>query len=419
MAVARTCVYHRIGTDLRHLVGSVLDGGGVDTEQVGELEQAFAAYVGASDCHAFATARAAVFHSLKSQGLPPASEIVMPPITIRGMLHAVEALGLKPVFVDLDPDTLVFDPVLLRRAITPRTRAVLLTYLFGVGVDPTEIVSICSEHQLFLIEDFSHSLGASCGGRQLGTFGDVGVYSCSATKTLDAYGGGLAVTNTAEMARRLSDEQSELRPPPRRRLPLKVLRSLLWNLSLRRPLFSCIVLPTLRALRSVVPDVAETLSGAEPERRARDRLPLGAYERFTSRQAVIGLRQLREVPGTDSVRHANAVAVRSTLESLDASTPAGCPGARGVDWQTVVVVDDPDRFTTLMARNGVDVATTNLILLPESSVEADPGAFPVAHRIKYRAMYVPTHPRLSAGDLRRVATGLRAALGSSRAIADA
>ncbi|MFZ2604500.1 MAG: DegT/DnrJ/EryC1/StrS family aminotransferase, partial [Candidatus Microthrix parvicella] len=228
--------------DVRNLVTSSVatlrSQGPPDDQVVETFERRFAEHVGAAHCVSFAFARTAVHQALESQALPHGSEVLMPPITISPMMDAVLSLGLRPVFVDIDPNSLIFDVEAFERAITPNTRAALITYLFGIAADPTPLIEVAARAGLFVIEDFSHNLGASVGGRSLGTFGDVGVYSCSATKTLDAYGGGLAVTNSTSLAGLLRTAQRRLPHPPARRVPPKVLVDLAWNAGSHKSMWS-------------------------------------------------------------------------------------------------------------------------------------------------------------------------------------
>src|SRR5688500_15003152 len=122
IAIPRGIVYHRVVQDVSYL-GRALFAKLDDDQKIRRFETQFASYVGAKHCVAFPFARTAVYYSLKSQNFAPGSEILMPPITIKAMLDVVIACGLKPVFVDINLDTLCFDVELLRKAITPKTKA--------------------------------------------------------------------------------------------------------------------------------------------------------------------------------------------------------------------------------------------------------------------------------------------------------
>ena len=163
MAIPRTIVNHPIWFDVRNWFRTFRLGSITPAEaeaRVRDFEESFSEYYGVRNTIAFPFARTALYASLKSQGFEKGSEVLMPPITIKPMMDVVISLGLKPVFVDIELETLCFDPAKLAEAITPRTRAALITYLFGVAPNAEELTRICKDRGLFVIEDFSHALNA-------------------------------------------------------------------------------------------------------------------------------------------------------------------------------------------------------------------------------------------------------------------
>lgn len=419
MAIARVCIRHSLRFEAVNLVGALFGRrhDAIRASEVDAFEREFADHVGARHCVAFPFARSAVHFALKSQGFSAGAEVIMPPITIRPMLDAVRSLGLVPVFVDLDPSSLIFDAAALREATTSRTAAVLITYLFGRAVDPSPLLEHCSAEGIFVIEDFSQALGASVRGRSLGTFGDVGVYSSSLTKTLDTYGGGLAVTDDDRLHDRLRVSQQGLVAPPRRRLVKKIGRSLVFNLAFRRVPWT-IAFPLLRLLRRMVPASEERLT-RDRVRDATDssrenglpQLHAAAFECFTTRQARVGLRQLPALPARDVTRRANAEHLRTVFAYLGVRTPSGSPGGVDAAWQTVVFVPDAIQVQRALGRRGVDSGTTNLAFL---AGEADPergAACPEARTVSEAALCIPSHERLNARGLGKVANALMSAVG--------
>lgn len=416
MALARACVYHSVGFDLRNLAGAVLRPESERTiageRDVERFEDAFAAHVGARHCIAFAYARSAVHFALAAQAFDPGSEIIMPPITIKPMMDAVLSLGLRPVFVDVDPDSLIFDLADFDEMVGPRTRAVLLTYLFGVAADPRPIIARCRERGIFVIEDFSHNLGAAIDGRQLGTFGDVGVYSCSPTKTLDAYGGGLAVTDSARLADELAARQQQLPHPPARRVRPKILRDLLLNVMSRKAVWSVFGFPLVRTLRRRAPQLELALTAGPQNHEPTSELGPDAFERLSARQARAGLDVLAAVARGDETRRANNAQLQTALRSVGARYPLGAPGGRHVYWQSVVDVEDASTVQAALAQWGVDSGTTNLPLIAELGVYPEyERPCPAARRVKESALYLPAHVRVGARGLRRVAAAIVAVLG--------
>ena len=201
----------------------------------------------------------------------------------------------------------------LEQAINENTQAVLVTYLFGVVPDVERLMQLCRKHGLLVVEDFSHSLNAKFKDKKLGTFGDVGIYSCSITKTLDAYGGGLAVTDDAHIAAALRSATATLAPSSNGRLRAKIRASLIWNLALGRLVFTVAVFPLLRFLGKVRPTMQQKLAGAQQGLKAETELPDYYFEQFTWFQARVGLAMLKKVDEEDAERTANVAGLKQTL----------------------------------------------------------------------------------------------------------
>jgi len=147
--------------------------------------------------------------ALMSLGLQPGDEVITPDFTFVATVEVVALLGLKPVFVDVDPDTFLMSPEAFEAAITPRTRAVIPVHLFGQCCDMHSVLSVARKHNLFVIEDVAQATGAEYtfpDGRKAkaGTMGDIGCTSFFPSKNLGCYGdGGAIMTNDDALAEKL------------------------------------------------------------------------------------------------------------------------------------------------------------------------------------------------------------------------
>jgi 8-amino-3,8-dideoxy-alpha-D-manno-octulosonate transaminase len=122
----------------------------------------------------------------------------VPPFSFIAPIETVFTLGAVPVFAEID-ETLCLSPEGIRAAITPRTRAVLLVHLFGSMARLDEIVALCRERDLVLVEDAAPALGATYRGRRVGTFGKVGCFSFDYFKVITAGEGGAVITDDPEV----------------------------------------------------------------------------------------------------------------------------------------------------------------------------------------------------------------------------
>lgn len=166
---------------------------------VERFQKAFAAYTGARTALARANGMCALAEAVSVSGAKAGNEILCDGIVHFGALAALY-WNCIPHFVDIEPDTYCMDPASLRANITPNTKAVVVTHLWGLPARIEEIRDICREHGLFLIEDCAHAVGARWNGRHVGTFGDIGMFSFQEFKQLSTGDGAMSTVNVDELA---------------------------------------------------------------------------------------------------------------------------------------------------------------------------------------------------------------------------
>jgi dTDP-4-amino-4,6-dideoxygalactose transaminase len=168
------------------------------------LEGEIAALCGVAHGVGLASGTDALILALRACGVEAGDEVILPPFTFVATGSAVSALGARPVFADIRPDTYNIDPQQIERRITAKTRAIVVVHLYGLAADMDAITAIARARKVAVIEDNAQAIGASYKGRPTGSLGDAGCISFYPTKNLGAYGdAGMAVTNSSEMKERL------------------------------------------------------------------------------------------------------------------------------------------------------------------------------------------------------------------------
>src|SRR5438552_12763191 len=182
----------------RHVSGSMLAalkalarGEGLRGPAIAEFEKSFAGYHGVRHAVSTSYGRMAFYYILKALALPRDSEIIFPALTFWVVPEMARVLGFRPKFVDIDPSTFNLDPAKFEAAITPNTRAVVPTHLYGQPCDMEPIMTSARAHGLVVIEDCAHALGATYKGRKVGTFGEAAFFSFQLLQPLNTYGGGM------------------------------------------------------------------------------------------------------------------------------------------------------------------------------------------------------------------------------------
>jgi dTDP-4-amino-4,6-dideoxygalactose transaminase len=171
--------------------------------EVVRFEGAFAAFVGTPHCLGFNSGTSALHVAMRILDIGPGDEVITTPYTFVATTWAIAYVGARPVYVDVDRETMNLDPRLIERAITPRTRAVMPVDLYGHPYDADPIQEICRRHKLPLVEDAAQAVGARYKGRSAGTLGEMAAFSFYPGKNLGACGeGGALVTASDAQAKR-------------------------------------------------------------------------------------------------------------------------------------------------------------------------------------------------------------------------
>lgn len=197
--------YQRIKPEIHAAIEHVLEQAHfVLGQEVEEFEQLFAQYTQTSHAIAVNTGTSALHLALLAIGVEAGDEVITTPFTFIATASAIDYIGAKPVFVDIDLTTCTIEPNLLEAAITPRTKAIVPVHIFGQPANMNEIMQIARRHGLRVVEDAAQAHGAEYHGWRIGGIGDVGCFSFYPGKNLGAYGeGGAVTTNDPETARRI------------------------------------------------------------------------------------------------------------------------------------------------------------------------------------------------------------------------
>lgn len=169
--------------------------------EVFQLEKELAEFAGVK--HAISTANGtdSLMMALMALGVGPGDEVITTPFTFIAPPEVIALVGATPVFVDIDPDTFLIDIEAIKKAITPKTKAIIPVSLFGQMPNLEEIMEIANAHNIHVVEDGAQSYGASNNGRKSGSVAHIGTTSFFPAKPLGCYGdGGAVFTNDDELA---------------------------------------------------------------------------------------------------------------------------------------------------------------------------------------------------------------------------
>ncbi|MBI3494230.1 MAG: aminotransferase class I/II-fold pyridoxal phosphate-dependent enzyme [Acidobacteria bacterium] len=390
----------------------------VEGPQIAEFEAAFARRLGVDPSCAVTAAygRMAFYYILKALDLPAGSEIIFPALTFWVVPELARVAGLTVVFADVDPKTFTVKPDSVERLITDKTRAIIPTHLYGLPCDMDRLLEIAARHNLIVLEDCAHALGALYKGKPVGTFGTGALFSFQTLKPLNCYGGGLALVTDRQLARKVRQQIEALPWPSEKRVQDRLLMGRLQRIFIKPWVFSISLFPVLwiSALIDANPDVFlwENIRSLNP-------LPGQYTERFPNVQAVIGLEALKHFDGWTAQAQANAQYVNHVLGDVPGiQVPYVPPGCTHVYYQYCVYGPEGPKRDDLVVRcvrRGIDIETLHVDVPPDMELFGSVKAEADGARRSAQALQIPVYCGLRRDQLERVATTVRAVLAQAAA----
>ncbi|MBN1353754.1 MAG: DegT/DnrJ/EryC1/StrS family aminotransferase [Candidatus Omnitrophica bacterium] len=168
-----------------------------------DFEKKIQKYIGVKYAIAVNTGTTAIHLALAGIGIVPGDEIIVPSLTFVGSVQPIINLGAKPVFCEVEPDTLNIDFDDAEKRITKRTRAIIVVHYGGTACNMDRAMHMAENRKIRIVEDAAHAFGSYYKGRKIGSFGDIACFSFDPIKNLTCGEGGCVVTNKARIAEAL------------------------------------------------------------------------------------------------------------------------------------------------------------------------------------------------------------------------
>jgi perosamine synthetase len=367
-----------------------------------EFESAVANHVGARYGVAFAYGRSGMIATLKALGLDQA-EVILPAYTCQVMAQAVVASGNKPVFVDIDLTDYNMDLTAIKKALTPRTRAIVAMYMYGYPTDIDAIRALAGEERIIIIEDRAQGLLSGIG--TTGLRGDVGLCSFGPNKQLSTIQGGVIVTNSSDLYQRIEARRNK----EMNRLSAKIwakrwMRLTASYLVFRKPIYGLLQRAGLVGWKSHLGESSDLTAAVMPGDYAT------AYMDFQGR---VGLAQLDKLDTIVAKRRTLAALYTRELHNVTGiSLAPTITGATYAYYTLRINKRDELGFPMRMLAQGVAVDQTYDYVLPllESYRSYATSEYPRATQAAREVVNLPIYPSLSAVSVRYVAECTRRAL---------
>jgi dTDP-4-amino-4,6-dideoxygalactose transaminase len=376
---------------------------------VEHFEREFAQLVGARHAVGVSSGRAALALAIDALGLQPGDQVILPAYTFHVVPLVLAAMGLEPVFVDVRADTWNLDAGAIESRVGPKTRAILATHLYGQPCDLDPILRIAADRKLKVLEDCAHACGAAYGGRRVGSFGDVGLFTFAMAKNMPCFGGGMVTTNDTGVYERLL---GLVQPPGRTRrraLLREVLATAVTDVSTRGVVFSYAVHPLMRLAAWSGSPFFDREPGQESVSPSDVRTIYRA--RMANAQAAVGLRQLARLDGINRRLNENAgIYARELDQDPNLATTRLAAGRTHTFLYYRIQVRNRTAVRRALLSQGVDTALDDMsdcTMLPAFGGRTEP--VPISARLPATVLEIPNNPRLDARDVAYIAAAVRRA----------
>ncbi|MDE0325451.1 MAG: DegT/DnrJ/EryC1/StrS family aminotransferase [Candidatus Poribacteria bacterium] len=340
--------------------------------RVREFERSFAEYLGAKHAIAVSSCTAALHLSLVVAGIGSGDEVITTPYTFTATAEAIRYVGAKPVFVDINPDTLNIDTSKIEQAVTPRTKAILPVHIAGIACDMDAIQDICQNHNLVLIDDAAHAIPTEYKGQSIGNIGDLSAFSFYANKNLTTGEGGMITTNNDAFAE------------PLRTMRLHGIDKDAWSRQSQRDIWRY------------------------------DITTEGYKYNMTDIQAAMGLCQLMKLNKQHERRRNFAQIYQTELAKFpQISTPVIPDNPREHSWHLYIIQlqnGKRDEFVASLSEANVECSVhyipLHLFEFYQEKYGYRVGDFPYAEAAYERVVSLPLHPGLTDGDIHTVVAAI-------------
>ncbi len=337
---------------------------------IDQFEAKFADYVGAKYAVAIANGTAALHAAVFAAGLGAGDEVITTPITFAASANCVLYRGGKPVFADILPDTYNIDPKEVEKKINVHTKAIIPVHFTGQPVDIDPILELAKRHNLVVIEDAAHALGAEYKDRKIGAHSDMAIFSFHPVKHITTGEGGMITTNDEKLYQRLKQFRTH----------------------------------------GITRDKARLHNDEGPW--YYEMQMLGYNYRITDMQAALGNKQLEKIERFNRVRRQYVEMYNEGLKNIDGVvTPYVDPDCLS-SWHIYVIqlqlekltVGRKEVFKALQAENiGVNVHYIPVYLHPYyKELGYQKGLCPNAERLYERIITLPLFPKMNPGDVKEV-----------------
>lgn len=368
-----------------------------------DFERSYAEFIGTRDAVSFTNCRSALYFILEALDFEEGDEIIMPAFTFWAEVEVVILAGLKPVFVDVEFETLNIDATSIEESITPRTRGILFPHLNGLSADMDKIMDIARRRNLRVIEDCARSCGGRYKDRRVGSF-DIGAFSFGYGKSFYGFGGGMVTSDDQDFLIRLRKLKKNFKNISVKDLYHKTLKGCLLKF-LSMPFLNGVTLFPL-AYRYQTKGSKMFASWFRIKKPYYKSVPEEFKTDMYDVQGRMGFRQIKTIDITNSKRRNNLRILNQELAGIPGlHIPPDPEDREHVCVHYAVWTERKKELQEFLMQNNIDAQdeSSEDVTQMERFSKYNNGDFKNARKLNNGVIYLPSHPCLSEKDILYIA----------------
>jgi len=374
----------------------LLKGQLVSGRTVAEFEKEFSSYIGTKYAITVPSGRIGLYFILKGMGLKSGDEVILPSYNSPIVLNILRSVNVKPIFVDVEQDTLNINTKQFSKKITKKTKAIIVLHVGGNPCELDKIIKLAKRRNLYVIEDCAHSIGSEYKNKKVGSLGDAAFFSFGIGKSINTLGGGMVTTNHDKIARKIRKLSNPLKGPKNREIIKKFYFAKFVSFFTNPTIFSFFIYPVLMVFSIFNIDILTRLF----EDQGTSKIKYENLTRFSNFQSMLGINQLETIEPYLKQQRSNADFFIKNIKKgveFQKSTPKSNPSY----FHFIVLHKDRKHAVKHLLRRGVDTQVSWLKSLSPI------GECPISDTITRQSIYIPIHHNLTKKQIKYVANILK------------
>lgn len=382
-------------------------------EYVKKLENYFLSHFGFLNCFAFNSGRSCLLAIFSAIDLTVGDEVIVQAYTCNAVINPILKMGATPIYVDIKSD-LNIDIIKIEAKITPKTKAIIAQHTFGMPCDLIEIKKMCERHNVLLIEDCAHAIGAKYDKKYCGSFGDFSFFSFGRDKVISSVYGGMLVVNNENFKESVRLFKESVCCPTKRWILKQLLHPIITNLFVL-PFYSSKIGRGVLAYSLNYNILSKSVTEEENNGSLPDYFP----QSMPNALAYLALKQVMKLERYNLWRKGVVEFYKLELGYISGAAYGEIDSLKEpIYMRFPLILSESEGLIELMKSNNIylnDGWRESPIVPPKTDImkmHYEEGSCPVAEIVCQKVVCLPTHIRLTNDDLKRIVELIRQYLGN-------